>query len=170
MPKQALGIIGGAVIVIALGGVLFFAQPKTVENHDNMNQTPNPQALKINFEPLSFDFGTISMKDGKVTKSFKVNNSSGNDIDLSTVYTSCMCTSAKLILDGAEYGPFGMQGHGAMKMLNRIFATGAEGELLVTFDPNAHGPAGVGLIERTVSLQSNKGDIASVNIKANVVP
>jgi len=169
MPKQVSWLIGVAIVVLGMGGVLFYAQPKD-QDHSQMPAQPSGNSLNISLEPANYDFGTISMKDGLVTKSFQVKNTLDKDFDLSTVYTSCMCTNAKFVLDGEEYGPFGMQGHGAMKMLNKVLKAGQEAQLLVTFDPNAHGPSGIGVIERSVSIQSADGDVASVNIKANVTP
>ncbi len=169
MPNQLKILIIGAIGVIGIGTALFFAQPKD-QDHSQMPAQASGQTLKLSIDPDNYDFGTISMKDGLVTKSFKVRNDQTGEIDLSTVYTSCMCTSAKIIIEGQEYGPFGMQGHGAMKMLNKKLFPGQEAELRVTFDPNAHGPSGIGVIERSVSMQSSAGDVASVNIKANVTP
>ena len=169
MPKQIKWLIAVAVGLIGLGGVLFYAQPKD-QDHSQMPDQVSGSNLNLLLDPPNYDFGMISMKNGLVTKSFQVKNEQDQDLDLSTVYTSCMCTNAKIVIDGQEYGPFGMQGHGAMKMLNQKLRAGQSAQLLVTFDPNAHGPSGIGVIERTVSLESQRGDIASVNIKANVTP
>ncbi len=156
-------------MVIGLAGLLFYAQPESAD-HSTMNQAPSGDSLELSLTPGDYDFGTISMKEGKVTKSFQIKNDQADEIKLAQIYTSCMCTEAQIVIDGKEYGQFGMQGHGAMKMLNQILKPGQEAELLVTFDPNAHGPSGIGVIERTVSLQSDQGDVATVNIKANVIP
>lgn len=168
MPRQPIWMVIAAALVIGLGIILFIAQPKE-QDHSAMKET-NDTTMTLGLDPISFDFGTISMKNGLVSKTFKVKNTQENSIDLSTVYTSCMCTQAKIVIDGQEYDPFGMQGHGAMKMLNKTLAPEAEADLIVIFDPNAHGPSGIGAIERTVTLESEKGEVVSVNIKANVTP
>src|SRR3989338_782116 len=41
-----------------------------------------------------YDFGTISMKNGNVMKEFTVTNTTDQDINVLTVLTSCMCTTA----------------------------------------------------------------------------
>ncbi len=169
MTKQLKWLILVAILVIGLGTALFFAQPKD-QDHSQMPAQISGKTLNLSLDPSDYDFGTISMKNGLVTKSFQVKNTQGQDFDLSTIYTSCMCTDAKIVIDGQEYGPFGMQGHGAMKMLNQKLRAGQEARLLVTFDPNAHGPSGIGVIERTVSIESTDGDVASVSIKADVTP
>ncbi len=167
MPKQLKYSIAAAVVVIGLAGLLFYAQPA---DHNTMNQAPTGESLKLALTPANYDFGTISMKDGKVTKSFQVKNDLADPVKLAKIYTSCMCTEARIVIDGKEYGSFGMPGHGATKMLNQVLSAGQEAELLVTFDPNAHGPSGIGVIERSVTFQSDKGETVSVNIKANVTP
>ncbi|MBX4187058.1 MAG: DUF1573 domain-containing protein, partial [Candidatus Doudnabacteria bacterium] len=148
---------------------LFFAQPKD-QNHSSMNNVPNGSTLDLSIDQTAYDFGNISMKNGLVTKVFNVKNTKPEKVFLSQLYTSCMCTNAKLRINGQEFGPFGMQGHGAMKMLNQSLEQGQEAQLEVTFDPNAHGPSGIGVIERAITIQTDKGEIAVMNIKANVTP
>ena len=169
MRSQFKWLIGAVILVLGLGAALFYAQPKD-QDHSQMPAQVSGSKLDLALDPPNYDFGTISMKNGFVTKSFHVKNIQNQEIDLSTVYTSCMCTTAKIIIDSREYGPFAMQGHGTTKMLNQKLRIGQEAQLLVTYDPNAHGPSGIGRIERTVSLESKQGDIANIIIKANVTP
>lgn len=169
MPRQVKILILVAVGAIITGGVLFFAQPEPVD-HSTMAAQISSNALDLALEPKSYDFGTVSMKNGLVSKEFVVKNTRPESVFLAEVYTSCMCTDAKIRINSQEFGPFGMQGHGAMKMLNQSLQPGQEAQLQVTFDPSAHGPAGIGVIERTVSLKSDQGEVISVNIKANVTP
>lgn len=169
MAKQLIWIIVIAVGVVVLGGVLFYAQPKA-RDHSAMNVEASGNQLNLKLNPINYDFGTISMKNGLVTKAFMVKNEQTEPVKLSELYTSCMCTSAKIKIGADGYGPFGMLGHGGMKMLNQSLAPGQEAQLEVTFNPNAHGPSGIGVIERTVTLKSDKGDLANVNIKATVTP
>ena len=44
-----------------------------------------------------YDFGSISMKNGLVTKDFIVKNPTSEDIFVPTLMTSCMCTKAFII-------------------------------------------------------------------------
>lgn len=169
MPKQLIWVIVIAVGIMVLGGVLFYAQPKP-QDHSSMNVEASGNQLNLKLDPVNYDFGTISMKNGLVTKAFSVKNEQNEPVKLSELYTSCMCTEAKIKIGSEQYGPFGMLGHGAMKMLNQSLAAGQEAQLEVTFDPNAHGPSGIGIIERTVTLKSDNGDVANVNIKATVTP
>lgn len=169
MPKQLIWVIVIAVGIMVLGGVLFYAQPEP-QDHSSMNVESSGNTLNLKLDPINYDFGTISMKNGLVTKAFSVKNEQNEPVKLSELYTSCMCTEAKIKIGSEQYGPFGMLGHGSMKMLNQSLVPGQEAQLEVTFDPNAHGPSGIGVIERTVTLKSDKGDLANVNIKATVTP
>lgn len=169
MPHQLKILIFAAIGLIILGGVLFYAQPKS-SDHSTMAAQPSADSLKVAMEPQNYDFGTISMKNGLVNKEFTIKNNQTDPLFLSEVYTSCMCTNAQIRINNQEFGPFGMQGHGAMKMLNQSLSAGQEARLVVTFDPNAHGPSGIGVIERSVTIQSDNGETASINIKANVTP
>jgi len=121
---------------------------------------------------IIYDFGTISMKDGNVAKEFEISNPTDQDITVSTVLTSCMCTTAFLVLpDGNVKGPFGMAGHGgAVPPANDVIRAGENRIIRVVYDPNAHGPAGVGQIERFVMLTDASGGTIELEIKALVTP
>ena len=120
---------------------------------------------------IFYDFGTISMKNGNVSKIFKVTNSSDKDIFLSSLTTSCMCTKAFFVLpDGSKRGPFGMPGMGMVPKLNETIKIGESRDVEVVYDPNAHGPAGVGMIDRFVYLEDSKGEKLQFEIKAVVTP
>ena len=50
-----------------------------------------------------------------------------------------------------------------------MMAVGEEATITVVFDPNAHGPAGVGLIQRTVTIE-NDGKPIEFSFKVIVTP
>ncbi len=122
--------------------------------------------------PLVFhDFGTISMKNGNVTKEFTVTNPTAEAITVKTVLTSCMCTAAFLVQpDGSIKGPFGMPGMGYVPPADETIQPGESRIVRVVYDPNAHGPAGVGRIDRFVTLTDDSGGAVEYEIKANVTP
>ncbi len=120
---------------------------------------------------IFYDFGTISMRDGNVIKEFVVNNSTSEDIKVSTVLTSCMCTSAFIVLpDGNIKGPFKMPGMGYVPPANELIKAGESRTVRVVYDPNAHGPAGVGRIDRFITLTDTLGGTLQLEIKALVTP
>lgn len=118
-----------------------------------------------------YDFGSISMKDGDVTKEFTVTNGTDKDIVFQTLTTSCMCTKAYFVLpDGKTKGPFGMPGMGYVPPLDETIKAGENRIIRVVYDPNAHGPAGVGFIDRFVTLVDENGNELQIEIKATVTP
>lgn len=128
------------------------------------------QSSLITSETL-YDFGTISMKDGNVTKEFEITNPIDRDITVSTVLTSCMCTLAYIVKeDGSIKGPFGMPGMGYVPPANEIIKAGESRVIRVVYDPNAHGPAGVGRIDRFITLTDSSGGVIQLEIKALVTP
>ncbi len=130
----------------------------------------NSQALLTISETL-YDFGSISMKDGNVSTEFTLTNPTTEDVTLSKVFTSCMCTNAFIVdPNGSAKGPFGMPGHGAVPPANEVIKAGESRIIRVVYDPNAHGPAGVGKINRFVTLTDSSGNTLQLEIKATVTP
>lgn len=141
---------------------------------------PNPNATQASnietkgsliAEEKLYDFGAISMANGKVEKVFKITNPTSSEITLKNIETSCMCTTAYLESGNGEKGPFGMPGHGGgATRTNEVINAGESRELKVVYDPNAHGPAGVGNIDRFIYLTEASGKILELEIKAVVTP
>ncbi|MCR4334165.1 MAG: DUF1573 domain-containing protein [Patescibacteria group bacterium] len=146
-----------------------------VWGYSNSNKLPssssNVSKSLITTTETIYDFGNISMKNGNVTKEFTVTNPTNEDITISTVLTSCMCTTAFIIgPDGSTKGPFSMAGMGYVPPANEIIKTGESRIIRVVYDPNAHGPAGVGQIDRVVILTDKNGGELQLEIKAIVTP
>lgn len=118
----------------------------------------------------AFDFGTISMAAGKVRHQFAITNPTAEPVVIAKIYTSCMCTEAKLIVGDKERGPFGMPGHGIVPKINQEILPNEQTQVVVEFDPAAHGPAGVGTIQRSVYLEQSGGVALELTIKARVTP
>jgi len=97
-----------------------------------------------------FDFGTIKMNAGKVEYEFEIKNEGEETITIEKVFTSCMCTEAIIKSVGREYGPFGMPGHRGSGQTRISVGAGEKARVKAIFDPAAHGPAGVGLANRTI--------------------
>lgn len=149
-----------------VGGLVWIARP-------NQNANLDPTAAVISTLAASenqYDFGAISMANGNVSKTFTVSNSGSESVMLEKIYTSCMCTEASLILNGQKFGPYGMPGHGLVPKVNRALAAGETAEIEVVFNPNAHGPAGVGPIERIIFVEEKGRQPLELNIKAMVTP
>jgi hypothetical protein len=82
-----------------------------------------------------------------------------------------MCTTATLTTSsGRLYGPFGMPGHGFVPPTNAPLSPGQEASVRIVFDPAAHGPAGVGRVERVVTLEAPNARPLELRFVALVKP
>ena len=168
-------IIGIVITLIALGGIIWVARPSA------QNAAPSPRAsggtLRVEGES-SYNFGSISMAAGTVSRIFTLRNTGTGALTIKKIYTSCMCTTALLRLGGAtsssgelkQFGPFGMPGHGAVPSINQQIGPNETATVDIVFDPAAHGPAGVGRIERVVTIENDAGDPVELSFSAQVTP
>lgn len=168
-------IVSLVIIVLFLGGLIWWskaAETSELTKAQTGQFHPARTGAGLTASETFYDFGTISMKNGNVSKKFKITNSSGADIKVPNVGTSCMCTVAYILKeDGTRKGPYGMPGHGAfVPKANEVIKAGESREIEVVYDPNAHGPAGVGLIERSVFLEDETGKVTELSFKVNVTP
>lgn len=162
-------IIGIAVAVFILMVIIFVARPAPSDNNNNSSANVSSALGALIAEETDFDFGTISMAAGNVKRSFKIKNSSAELITIGKIYTSCMCTAASLIRGEKRFGPYGMLGHGFIPSIGEQLQANEEAVVEVVFDPTAHGPAGVGKIQRTITIESN-GQPLVLQISALVTP
>ncbi|MDP3993581.1 MAG: DUF1573 domain-containing protein [Candidatus Doudnabacteria bacterium] len=165
MHNQSKNIIFGlAVAGILVGGVVLLAR-----GGNSLESRSNPSATLTTSEQ-HYNFGRVSMAEGRVSHEFKIKNISGKTISLDTLSTSCMCTEAFFrSSSGVRRGPFSMPGHGTVPKLKEVLAGGEEAVVEAIFDPSAHGPAGVGPIERSVILESDDG-VLEMHFSAEVIP
>jgi hypothetical protein len=63
-----------------------------------------------------------------------------------------------------------MPGHGSIPTFDQRLEPNQEASIEVEYDPNAHGPSGVGRIERSVIIEGRDGKLVTLNIIANVTP
>lgn len=167
--KQILLLVG---ILLVLGAMAWIGRPSgNVATRAPIAALPQVPRASLVADMQSFDFGTISMANGIVRHAFTIKNAGSKPITIRQMYTSCMCTEATLVMPGGlALGPFGMPGHGMLPMINRQLPAGAEATVEVTFNPAAHGPAGVGRIERQIYIETDTGEPLVLQITANVTP
>ena len=127
-------------------------------------------AGRLSAAQTKFSFGPISMARGKVTHRYPITNSGTEPILIRKLYTSCMCTTAALVKNGKAGEAFGMPGHSPIPTINVPINPREEAFVEVIFDPAAHGPAGVGPIERVVTLENNGGQPLELEFAALVSP
>lgn len=159
-------IIASVVGIGALlfGGIWWMSRPQA-----------SPQVLaqnsgQLTADRLAHDFGSISMAKGKVSQKFTLTNTDSVPATITKLFTSCMCTQAKLTVAGQSWGPYGMIGHGTIPNIAAVINSGQAAEVEVIFDPAAHGPAGVGQIERQVTVEQNGQSPLVLAISATVTP
>lgn len=123
-------------------------------------------------EEKTFDFGTVSMANGKVSHVFKIKNIGNAPANIIKIYTSCMCTEAVIINGKSRKGPFGMLGHGGFSSkINEAISPGEEIIIDVSVDPAAHGPQGTGPAKKIVYIESDSAisPILELLLDINVV-
>lgn len=163
MNKNIISIVIG---ILVLGGLIWFARP--AQNNNAVSASSN--GILTVEETNNYDFGTISMGKGLVRHTFKIRNESSEAVLINKMYTSCMCTTASILLGGNRFGPYGMPGHSATPSINQAVNPEEEAEIEVVFDPAAHGPAGVGKIQRVVIIENNAGRPVELSFTAMVTP
>ena len=166
LKKYQNHLVIGIIVAAVLAGVVWAARPPEGSQTSQISAEDG----RLSVDEDSYDFGTISMAAGKVSRMFKIRNASSDIVAMKKLYTSCMCTVATLKHDGQMHGPYGMPGHGIVPTFNEIMNPGEEADIEVTFDPAAHGPAGVGRISRVVYLETAGGQKLQLKFSATVTP
>lgn len=156
------------VVILALAGLIVAAKPgpaaKTAPRVEIRSQSD------LSADQPSFDFGTVSMAAGKVAHRFKINNANAAPIVIRKISTSCMCTTAQLLKGGKRLAIYGMPGHGYVPNLDEPIAPKEEAMVEVIFDPAAHGPAGIGRVERLVTIYTGAEQPLELSFNALVTP
>ncbi len=153
MKKKTKNLISWSVGTIFLVGIV--ALIVVSGNSGGRNPAAYSASVLTTLEN-NFDFNTISMEDGNVSHRFEVKNEEEEPVVIEKVYTSCMCTTAYITnSSGKKYGGFGMPGHVLSSKTSIEIGPGESATIEAVFDPNAHGPSGVGLIQRSIYLETN---------------
>ena len=181
MPKRKTlyALVAGTAIVI-LFGIYFSSQKTSPQPRSGYQEQPaagqsaagqfsGANAL-ASIAPL-FNFGKISMAAGNVSHRYWIRNTGAAPLTITRITTSCMCTVATLITPaGRTYGPFGMPGHAPIPNLEERLAPGEAAQVEIVFDPAAHGPAGIGRNDRTVTIRNDAGRPLELRFNAMVSP
>ncbi|MEK7117139.1 MAG: DUF1573 domain-containing protein [Patescibacteria group bacterium] len=159
-------IIIVTLVVVSLIGLMIWGK-----SAQNTVEADTGAISNLTYSEKLYDFGIISMKNGLVTKDFTVTNNTEKDIVIPSLVTSCMCTKAYFVKpDGSTKGPFGMPSMGFVPPLNETIKVGESRVVRAVYDPNAHGPAGVGPIDRFLIMTDAVGGKLQLEIKAMVTP
>lgn len=167
--------LGAGAVVLAIGVLIVVARP------DAAAQAPAPvvtaqqpgaaaSAGQLTALRTKFNFGSISMAAGKVTHRYAISSAGTEPISVHKIYTSCMCTTAALVKNGKASEAFGMPGHTPIPAIDVPLEGKDRAFIEVIFDPAAHGPAGVGPIERVVTIENSAGQPLELQFAALVTP
>ena len=168
-------VIGACAAILVLGGLIIAAMPDPVKRTPTALDMVRADAASRSAGRLAavetkFSFGSISMAGGKVTHRYWIRNDGTEPLLIRKMYTSCMCTTAALVKGGRKFDPYGMPGHGPIPTINVPIAPQEDAIVEVVFDPAAHGPAGIGPIDRIVTIENSAGQPLELAFSANVTP
>lgn len=161
-------IVGTVLVILILGGLIVAAKPGPAAKNPLRAEVRSQSDLTAG--EMSFDFGSISMAAGKVTHRFKIKNTNAEPIVIRKISTSCMCTTAQLVKGGKKLAIYGMPGHGYVPNLDEPIAPNEQAVIEVVFDPAAHGPAGIGRVERSVTIYTGAAQALELTFTALVTP
>lgn len=147
--KKIIILMAFSTIILLFGGVFFLTKNTATPE---IKASQNAKAIS---KESSFDWGEIGLKDGNVEKTFEIKNDGTENLKLFGVTTSCMCTTAQLILDDKSSPKFGMHDKSSYVM---EVPPGKTAKLKVVFDPAFHGPSGIGPINRQITVATNDPD------------
>lgn len=162
--KVLIGIVIATILLIG-GGVVLLGGKSTSSTQ------VTSEILGIEASPAFYNLGDVSINGGIVTKEYSIKNTTNTPIKLKKIATSCMCTTASVQVRGEKTKFFGMEGHGdANPPVNIEIGAGEEGNVVVKFDPAAHGPQGTGPFDRIVWLTfSDPAGIKELKFSGTVV-
>jgi hypothetical protein len=109
---------------------------------------------RISFDKQRYNFGDVSQRNGVVYVDFIIKNNGSKDLIINNMDSSCMCTTAKLIVDGRESPEFGMSMHGNPRGWYDTIPPGKTAILRVFYDPNKHKDL-KGPVTRFITIFSN---------------
>lgn len=145
--KKVIIIMVISTVILLFGGIFFLTKTTSTSQ---ITASQNARAYTV--DPTSFDWGTIPMNKGNITKTFIIKNTGTDTLKLFNVKTSCHCTKAYVTINGNDSPSFGMD---SLSSWTGEVPAGKEAKLTVVFDPAFHGPQGIGPINRFVSVETN---------------
>jgi len=149
----------GIIPTLVIFGVIFLTSAVGKGNKAEVKATNvNTADSTYKLDKTQYSFGNISQRGGNVETNFELTNTGNSDIYVKKLYTSCMCTKTQIISsDGSKTALNGMLGHGPDSdlLVEKSIKAGETVKIRAIFDPNAHGPQGVGFIKRNITLETN---------------
>lgn len=114
------------------------------------------------------DFGEVPLNGGLVYARFDLTMTEAARV--TDIQTSCMCTRARIVQGEQVSGWFGMSHTGPAPIIDIPLQPGAPAYMEVEMDPAAHGPAGVGPVERGIIVETAGGQTLQFVLAATITP
>lgn len=155
MTKETKFIVGVALVTLAaVVGLAFFLSAKG--SQEKTLVTTEVQGIEATV--ADYQLGDIPINGGIVTKEYEIKNTTGKEVELKKIATSCMCTSAAVMTESGETRFFSMEmGGDKNPLISQKIKKDETAKVTVRFDPAAHGPQGAGPFDRIVWLYFDGG-------------
>lgn len=153
-------IITATIVVLLIIGVKYFVTDSnnTANRSSKSVNTSEVSEGNIVIENNNIELGDMPINGGKVESRFSFKNEGSEPVTIKKGETSCMCTEAVVEKsDGTKSQRLKMSMGGGMVagVVNMTIEPGETMTLVGIFDPMAHGPSGVGSINRDITLHTN---------------
>ncbi|MDP2683713.1 MAG: DUF1573 domain-containing protein [bacterium] len=151
-------LITVVIVVVLIAGVKYFS----TNSNSGGDNAKSGSALEVSegklvIENNNIELGDIPITGGKVETRFSFKNEGSEPVTIKKGETSCMCTEAVVEKsDGSKSQRLTMNMGGvSVGKVNMTIEPGETATLVGIFDPMAHGPSGVGSINRDITLETN---------------
>jgi len=145
-----------AVLLVISVAIVWALQPDTT----------NAGILRLAKE--EHNFGLVSLQGGIVNTTIPIVNIGEGVLRISSMETSCGCTSASIINNGAEGPTFGMKGHGSNPSgWHTDINPGEQALLKIYYNPAVH-PDLRGPVTRTITIYSDDPENPTQEVRIKV--
>jgi len=124
-------LIGVALVIVLVLGYLLGAAGN---NPSDKKENKLPGKLSVTED--YYDFGVVGLD--KVSHTYTIKNIGQGPLNIAKVSTSCGCTTAQIKVGESVSRSFGMD-HGNLPRADIELMPGQEAEVIVTYNPLAHG-------------------------------
>lgn len=104
--------------------------------------------------PTRYDFGSVSVGKGVVSTAMDILNEGEGNLVINQLESSCMCTTATIIKDGAEGPVFGMHRNPSAFGWSQTIGPNETAQLKIYYDPTVHRELR-GPVTRIITIHSN---------------
>lgn len=163
LDKKIAVIFAVLTLFVVAGGVFLVSKNSSPATLGTSQGTSQSNEAKLFVNEKTHNWGRIEYGGGNVEKTFTIKNTGSSVLKLYNIKTSCMCTTAKLTINGIDSPSFAM--HESSSWVGEV-ASNKEAVLTVVFDPAFHGPTGVGQVTRQVLVKTN--DKANPSLEFNL--